>query len=153
MKIRYFFLFVCFGFASCANNSSKEQKKSEIDLHENSCLQTAGSDTLTLIYLAFACDCPAWMEYEYFKKSYSASRAENSNDHANLYYIEPFCDEINLKNNEQYSNRVITKLVGKIDTNKRLPKDYSHDSPKNSQIKWKTFVYSKFTILDSVILD
>lgn len=111
---------------------------------------TSNLDTLTLINLGYACECPDWFDYHVYESLGRDERDKISHelDFQNSYYIERH-DSNSLLCND-YSRRIV-EFIGKIDTTPRYSKDEDYQEP--SPPKGKVFIYSSFRVIEKRKLD
>ena len=97
-------------------------------------------DSMELIRIPYACDCPDWKKYRAYMTDTGVSYSDTNN-----FYIEPAGNQDPVNKIDRSFTRVM--LYGKIDTHRRYPKnaDFMDPDPPVGRV----FIYSAYSIIDS----
>ena len=100
-------------------------------------------DSIELIRIPYACDCPDWKKYNAYRTDTGVSYSDTNN-----FYIESTGNEDFVGKMERPFVRVM--LYGKIDTLRRYPKNANFIDPDPPM--GRVFIYSAYSIIDSGVV-
>lgn len=153
MKQLLILLFSLVFLLSCRNNPKQDlEDKCLITMKDGTILIDYDTktglknelDTLELIYIQYACDCPQWVilkEYERITASYPYDQIE-LNKYS--FYIEPAVSEIKIPDDVFLAKNKI-RLIGKEYVSNGYPKDPDFMDPNPP--KGRVFRYYSYEIL------
>jgi hypothetical protein len=100
--------------------------------------------TIEVYYVAWACDCPDWVETKYEK-----ANRNYEIDEKDCIYITPTSEKVKIPDSfyfDHFGKRV--QLVGQFYTDKGIPTSYEMKTDEKPD-KAKVFRYDKFKIIKS----
>lgn len=106
-----------------------------------------GIDSLRLICIMYACDCPNWVDYNKYMKNeedINLNKEQFNTTFDDSYYIER--EDLGLGNCLVEQNGMVVDFFGKLDTFKRLSKENIYMDP--NPIKGKVVIYTDYKIID-----
>lgn len=140
---RYSLLYIVLLLAACRHHSA--EPAGPLQIVDAKC---DIRDSADVTYIAYACDCPDWVETaahdSFYIKGYDTVLTMQFDNRKHGYYVEPAGDNDPLDSITRNSARVI--LYGRIDTGMRYPKNAKFIDPDPPT--GKVFIYCAYRVLD-----